>query len=496
MDRGRLEEEEGGAAVKLGIWALISGLGMTAAARRGAKPARTARPEPAAAAWTGFGWRSQEVPREPISDAERRKLGIPATLRPVAAPDVSQCSVFDPALKHYRHGYRAADPLFDDKAVGQPWYAARRAAIDAVLAAVAASPYADSLVLRGSILLRAWYGQEAREPGDLDFVVVPETWGIDEPRTAEMLDALAVAAQSTAAAGGDLRIIAQDAVSERIWTYERVPGCRLLLPWEADGLPGGWIQLDFVFNEHLPLAPEPTLVPAASGGPGALLLAATPELSLAWKILWLATDCYPQGKDLYDAVLLAEHTTLRYEVLRDAFANAEEDEYRLQVLRPRHVLDLGTEWNHFQSEYPGQPATDIHYVRRLADALAPTFATFEGRPVDEYEAHAAWLEPHIEHYRQVVGGDRSKILATLLPGQTPAVSGVVIIRELLGRDTASVDEARRVYIPDGAWETFKNNPWINRNEQLNALKAIGVDVGGAGSGDEDGDGGAEGSGDG
>lgn len=119
-----------------------------------------------------------------------------------------------------------------------------------------------------------------------------------------------------------------------------------------------------------------------------------------------------------------------------------------------------------------------------------------GRPVDEYEAHAAWLEPHIEHYRQVVGGDRSKILATLLPGQTPAVSGVVIIRELLGRDTTSVDEACRVYIPDGAWETFKNNPWINRNGQLNALKAIGVDVDGEGSGDEDGDGGAEGSGDG
>src|SRR6185503_14258157 len=95
------------------------------------------------------------------------------------------------------------------------------------------------------------------------------------------------------------------AVSDDIWTYDRVPGRRLLLPWKADDL-SGWVQLDFVFHEHLPVAPEPAAVPAA-GRPSALLLAATPELSLAWKIMWLVTDAHPQGKDLYDAVLPAEH---------------------------------------------------------------------------------------------------------------------------------------------------------------------------------------------
>ncbi|PYC74957.1 hypothetical protein C7C45_03455 [Micromonospora arborensis] len=40
------------------------------------------------------------------------------------------------------------------------------------------------------------------------------------------------------------------------------------------------------------------------------VLAAPAPLALAWKLLWLATDRYPQGKDLYDAALLAEHTTV------------------------------------------------------------------------------------------------------------------------------------------------------------------------------------------
>ena len=45
-------------------------------------------------------------------------------------------------------------------------------------------------------------------------------------------------------------------------------------------------------------------------GVAAPMLAAPAPLALAWKLLWLATDTYPQGKDLYDAVLLAENTTV------------------------------------------------------------------------------------------------------------------------------------------------------------------------------------------
>ena len=61
-----------------------------------------------------------------------------------------------------------------------------------------------------------------------------------------------------------------------------------------------------VFCEDLPVAPVVTPIPHAEGPPSQLRTA-TRELSVAWKLLWLETDSNPQAKDLYDAVLLAEH---------------------------------------------------------------------------------------------------------------------------------------------------------------------------------------------
>lgn len=380
--------------------------------------------------------------------------------------------VFEPALKQYPRAYRAGDPQFDDEHVARRWYAARRSAIDVILAAISDSPYADSLVMRGSTLLRTWYGQAAREPGDVDFVVVPAEWRVEEARTAVMFDAIAAAAEDAGADGdGDVRIVARGAVSEDIWTYDRVPGRRLLLPWEASGLPGGWVQLDFVFNEHLPVAPELVEVPAAADGPGSALLAVTPELSLAWKIMWLVNDAHSQGKDLYDAVLLAEHTTLRYEVLRDAFENAE-DLHKQRPLCLRHIAELETEWKHFVAEYPAQPATDSGYVERLTAALAPTFSTVGGKAVSEYEASVFWLERQIEHYRGRVSADPSAVRATLFP--VPPLSAIVIIRELLGRETTSVEEARRILVPDAAWAGWKQELRYGRAELEAGLKSFGL----------------------
>lgn len=423
-----------------------------------------------------FGPKPPRVPQVPPTDEQRARLELPATLRPVGGPGVTQASVFEPALRQHRRAYRAGDPRFEDEQTGRRWYAARCAAIDAILAAIAQSSYADSLVLRGSVLLRAWYGEAAREPGDLDFVVVPTTWKVDEARTAEMFEALAAAAErvsvsSVAGAAGSIadgvRIVAKDAVSEDIWTYDRVPGRRLLLPWEAEGLPGGSVQLDFVFNEHLPVPPEPTLIPPSAGGgeagdpqeSGQVLLAATPELSLAWKVMWLVTDAHPQGKDLYDAVLLAERTTLRYEVLRDAVAHVEEC-YALRPVRRADILQLATEWDHFRAEYPEQPKTDTEYRHRLAVALAPTFDTVAGRPAGEYEAYVAWLEPHIERYRRKIGAGRSAVQATLFPAYTtPPLSAIVMIRELLGRESTSLDEARRLVMSDDEWAVEPGPDW-------------------------------------
>ncbi|MER6126904.1 nucleotidyl transferase AbiEii/AbiGii toxin family protein [Streptomyces sp. NPDC001795] len=322
--------------------------------------------------WQSFGWASGEIPREPLDDATRTAEQLPRTLRPVPGDDVLQRPVFEPALKHYRNAYRATDPTFTDPAKGEAWRMARRRALDLVPAAIAGSEWVDSLVLRGSMLMSTWFGEAAREPGDLDFVVVPHTWRIDDGRTDRMLDGIATAAQALAEdRGPGVGISACGAVIEDIWTYERVPGRRMVLPWESPGLPGGHVQLDFVFNERLPEAPEPVELPG-----GAIVQAATPALSLAWKIMWIVNDMHPQGKDLYDAVLLAERHPLPYELLHEAFRLSGEWPY---PYREKVVLDdvaeaVGyVEWNHFATEYPQFAEREREFAERLVRAVGPTF---------------------------------------------------------------------------------------------------------------------------
>lgn len=407
--------------------------------------------------WEGFGWRSRTVPRVPLDDDLRARLDLPTTLHPVTDERVVQRPVFDPALKHYSNAYRAADPRFTDSDVERAWRVARRTAIDLVLSAVADSPWADSLVLRGSVLLRAWFGDAAREPGDLDFVVLPASWRIDEARTDAMFADVAQAAEAAAHRGDStVRIAATEAVGDDIWTYDRVPGRRLILPWTSDGLPGGVVQLDFVFNERLPAAPEPILLPSASGGPEVLLNAATAELSLAWKLMWLLCDMHPQGKDLYDAVLLAEHTPLRYELLRLVFLGAEPSEGCRPVgLREIAGLEGGVEWAHFVAEYPGVTGSEAGLVDRLATALAPTFHRVgqTGREPGEYARHVDWLEPRTLEYRELL---RRKSMRTVQKAMCaaglPVVTAVVITRELLGPERHSLEDARAVVFDAPAWQ--------------------------------------------
>lgn len=303
----------------------------------------------------------------------RRQYELPRTSTAgVGTPAGDADRVFDPALKHFAYGYRVTDTIVDP-ALRPAWQAARRSALDVVARGVARSGWADSLVLRGSMLMAGWFGAEAREPHDLDFVVVPREWGIEDPRTERLLTAVAEAAERTAAEEAALVISADEAVAEDIWTYERVPGRRLVLPWSAPGLPGGQVQLDFVFNEHLPAAPERFDVA------GARLLGAAPELSLAWKLVWLATDMYPHGKDLYDAVLLAERCTVPYDLVHTVFH--ESGEWFPPGTAPDTRVTLEAfaqieyaEWEDFRTEYPGIPGSAESYAARLVTALAPTFA--------------------------------------------------------------------------------------------------------------------------
>ncbi|MFF7216146.1 nucleotidyl transferase AbiEii/AbiGii toxin family protein [Streptomyces sp. NPDC008238] len=401
--------------------------------------------------WRDFDWTSTEVPQAPRDDTQRLRRGLPRTLRAVQDRRAVQRPVFDPALRQYSNAYRAADPRFADFGVEAAWLESRRRATDLVLAGVADSPWAEHLVLRGSRLLRAWFGDAAREPGDLDFVVVPREWRIEEPRTEAMFDGIARAA-GYGSASGPVRVHAEDAVAEDIWTYERVPGRRLVLPWTADGLPGGIVQLDVVFNERLPAPPEAVRLPALSaGGPEAAVLGVSPELSLAWKLMWLVSDRHPQGKDLYDAVLLAESCRLRYEVLRDVFLDAE-DSYALSPVTVDGLGELvpAVEWRHFVAEYPGSGGDAAEYGRRLTDALAPTF---EGAPRGA-ALRDWWMAPWLAEYREVHEREGMTGLQKRLAAEAGPPVAVVITRQVLGPGRCGPEEALEIMLADPAWSQW------------------------------------------
>ncbi|OCC10161.1 hypothetical protein A3Q37_03979 [Streptomyces sp. PTY087I2] len=105
--------------------------------------------------------------------------------------DAVQRTVFDPALKQFPNAFRTTDPVFPSPAATRAWQRARATALAAVRDGVAASPWAEALVVRGSVLMALWFGEEAREPGDLDFVVAPASWRMEEERTSELLAGVA-----------------------------------------------------------------------------------------------------------------------------------------------------------------------------------------------------------------------------------------------------------------------------------------------------------------
>lgn len=87
--------------------------------------------------------------------------------------------------------------------------------------------------------------------------------------------------------------IAQD----EIWTYERAEGRRLIFPFQTASGAMREVQMDIVWNEPLLQAPVLTALPTHDASKHELRLwAATPELSLAWKLLWLASDFHARER--------------------------------------------------------------------------------------------------------------------------------------------------------------------------------------------------------
>ncbi|HEX8870671.1 MAG TPA: nucleotidyl transferase AbiEii/AbiGii toxin family protein [Lentzea sp.] len=299
---------------------------------------------------------------ERLRQASHAGSGFPPTFHPLAikpGQDITQRAVFDPALKHYQHAFRGGEPQFGDPGQGARWLDARRRAMAHVLHLIGTSDWRDNLVLRGSAVMRVWFGDAAREPGDLDFVVVPRDIAFESPRAQQLIDDIISAVADDPGPG----LWAGGAETSHIWTYERVPGRRIVLPFEVEGLPDGAIQIDLVFNEELPREPEPLEIA------GTTLLAANQELSLAWKLQWLVTDSYPQAKDLYDAALLAERTTVNTGLVMDLL-EPELGSRALDFDRDT-VLGLGhVDWQNAPNELPVTQADEPALLHRIAAALA------------------------------------------------------------------------------------------------------------------------------
>ncbi|MFI6869983.1 nucleotidyl transferase AbiEii/AbiGii toxin family protein [Nocardia sp. NPDC050406] len=308
---------------------------------------------------------------------------------------------------------------------------AHRMALDHVLALVARSEWGGGLVLRGSTTLRAWFGERARPPADLDWVV-PDGLVFPEPLDPfPYVDDIACVQQWPEAADGaleyemwraeefetyglhpvlppeelrwmwpeeyeppsfadDLRatirsspcaavnvLLDGDGVRVEVSGYREYDyntfGERLVVPWRTTGSDphSGVVQLDFAFDNTLDDAPVWSAIPRADGGGTTPVVTASRELSLAWKLLWLHRDSGSEdgaaGKDLYDAVLLAEcpDTRLTTSLLTKVLGGSA-DYFTL-----RRIQNWDVRWDAFRYTNPWVEGDRASWLDRLVAALVP-----------------------------------------------------------------------------------------------------------------------------
>jgi hypothetical protein len=299
-----------------------------------------------------------------------RKNPVPPKGRPKHYPagystEASGADVFDPAVQHYPHGFVKGEPTFSEPERERAYHRDRRVVFDHCLSALAASPIAEQVVLRGSATLELWFGERARRAKDIDLVVRQPGLLPDTKAAHDLLSGLRRALCSELRARGvDCR--ESEVSSDSIWTYERAEGRRLVFPWVWQQELRTQIQVDVVFCEPLQEAPS-----AHEFARGRLWFASRAE-SLAWKLLWLSTDMHPQGKDLYDAVLLAESAPLSAALVRAVF-DAKQCPWGELLSGPRCILDWEVDWENFARDYPTLALGPAEaWKQRLVAALAFT----------------------------------------------------------------------------------------------------------------------------
>ena len=280
----------------------------------------------------------------------------------------SRPHVFDPSLKHFGRAFRLGDYVSSSAHERLEWELARADVRNHLLQIVADSRWRNHLVLRGSTLMQAWFGDAARDPKDIDWVFQPENVKLGDPMCEACFADLIERVKANPHVGNTQILTSQIAVDD-IWTYERAAGRRVIFPFQTGDGSQREIQMDIVWSE--PLFDAPITLELSTTGTS--LLAATPQLSLAWKLLWLVTDGHPQGKDLYDAVLLAENTRLPFELLNRVL---QSDEWIQKYRKVEWELfrDLDVDWPNFKLEFPWIEGEEKQWRERLLVALSSTFA--------------------------------------------------------------------------------------------------------------------------
>ncbi|MEU6218157.1 hypothetical protein ABZ845_11665 [Streptomyces sp. NPDC047022] len=104
-----------------------------------------------------------------------------------------------------------------------------------------------------------------------------------------------------------------------------------------------------------------------------------------------------------------------------------------------------------------------------AAALAPTFRTVESpRPEEgEYTRHVRWLEPRIREYRELLHSKSMRtVQKSMRAARLPAITAIVITRELLGSADHGLEDARIVVFDDPAWQRLadiyrRDRSWLD-----------------------------------
>lgn len=295
---------------------------------------------------------------------------IPNTLLAAnSASETGRPQIFEPSLKHFMRAFRLGDSVSPTMHERLEWESARAEVRAHLLEIVATSRWRNHLILRGSTLMQLWFGERARDPKDIDWVFQPADVKLGDPLCEECFAELTELVKENPATR-NTEILTARIASDDIWTYERAAGRRLVFPFQSEAGQRE-VQMDIVWNEPMPEPPVLTPFPMKSGTEIALW-AATPELSLAWKLLWLVTDSYAQGKDLYDAVLLAEHTHLSFELFMRVL-NSDKWLREHNEASPHLVKQIEVDWHNFQLEYPWIEGDEKDWHKRLLQAMAPTF---------------------------------------------------------------------------------------------------------------------------